>query len=166
MNSLPPYTFLLIILSCLISTACLILGALILPLTPVLWTIPGAFLLTVVYHFVLVLLSNAVTDRSKRLFSTLTVGGAYLLTLLWAGVLAISITFAVFLAQGKVQPVRGSPKINPILITMSGFAFFHPFILFTIGVILHKERRQEQYREKWKWKTQTNTSNWSVGQDH
>ncbi|KAF6763244.1 hypothetical protein DFP72DRAFT_841359 [Ephemerocybe angulata] len=55
---------------------------------------------------------------------------------------------------------RGSPKINPILITMSGFAFFHPFILFTIGVILHKERRQEQYREKWKWKTQTNTSNW------
>lgn len=174
MHSLPPYTFFFICISLLISTAILILGALVLPLTPVLWTIPGAFIFTIIYHFTLVLTSNhsdiinaaAVSSqaegRSRRRWSTLGVWGAYLLALLWAGVLTIALTFTLLVAFGKhTPPPSGSyPKINPILITMSAFAALHPFVLVAIGVVLHREGKQDRYRQKWQWKTQINTSNW------
>lgn len=160
MSTLPHPFFLLTCISLLVSTAILILGALVLPITPALWTIPGAFVITAAYHITSVLLSNSGDERAQRNSSIFRVAGAYLLAFVWVGVLTIGIVFSVTLALGTFEAPKTYPKINPILITMSAFSAIHPFVLGAIGVILHRERKQEQYREKWKWKQQINTSNW------
>jgi hypothetical protein len=160
MQTLPHPFFLLTCVSLLVSTAILILGALVLPITPALWAIPGTFVITAAYHVTSVLLSNSGNERTRQTYSTFRFVGAYLLSAIWVGVLTISLTFTISLALGTFEAPKTYPKINPILITMSVFCLVHPFVLGAIGVILHKERKQEQYREKWKWKQQINTSNW------
>ncbi|KAJ3546606.1 hypothetical protein NMY22_g1991 [Coprinellus aureogranulatus] len=160
MSALPHPFFLLTVISLLVSTGILILGALALPITPALWAIPGAFVITAAYHIVSVLLSNSGSERTLRNYSIFRVAGAYVLAFVWAGVLALALIFTVTLANGTFKAPKAYPKINPILITMSVFSAVHPIVLGAIGVVLHKERKQEQYREKWRWKQQINTSNW------
>lgn len=164
MNSLPPHVFVLFCLSSVISTAVLVLGALVLPLTPALWTIPGAVILTLLYHALVIFLSSKTqthlnVERSRRAYSILSVSGAYTLTVVWIAALAISLTFTLLSALGKIVLLPNHPRINPLLITATILSFFQIILMVAIGVISHKERRQERYREKWTWKLKINTSN-------
>lgn len=162
MSSLPPHVFALVCLSSLISTAILVLGALVLPLTPVLWTIPGAVILTLLYHALVIFFSSNThrNERSRRAYSIVSVGGAYTLTVVWIGALAISLTFTLLSALGKIDLSPNHPRLNPLLITATILSAFQMATLVAIGIISHKERQQERYREKWQWKQKINTSNW------
>lgn len=147
--------------SLFLAVTSLTLGSLELPTLPALWTIPTAFLCTLLYHVLSTTLPlSAFAKRWKRPIAAFNIFGAYVLAGLWTAAFAMSIMYTAKLAHGKDPASPDEHALSPFLITASILCFFQPIIFVATGVLFQRQWMQEQYRDKWQWKIQINSSTW------
>lgn len=143
------YLFLLIYTSLSISLASAVFAALTVTFSPAVWLIPAVVIMTFVYHIVVLLIVHSETYRSPRIYSTLSVTCAYLLTSLWAAIFVMSVTFTYLVSTKKWATMKNEMHIWIIL--LSALSFIEIVLMGFIAIRSHKELRQIRYKRKWEW---------------
>ncbi|TFK19323.1 hypothetical protein FA15DRAFT_674554 [Coprinopsis marcescibilis] len=162
MNTLTRPLTVLASLSFLTSTVVLVLGALVLPITPAMWIIPGAFVANTVCLSLVTFITQD-PGRTTRFYSIFTVGGAFALTVVWTAVLAIALTFTTLITMRSFDVPQGVvPYHKPILISACATALLQTAIKVAFAILLYKEQRRAKYQAKWRWNITLNASKWSI----
>jgi hypothetical protein len=144
----PFQLFLLICSSLCISTIAMVFSAIILGVSPYLYVFPPVFALTILYHFVILIVSNGESAGSLRIFSLANVIATVILSVFWIAAGGLAVAVNVLIGQGKLGTSRGSwSAIIPCIC-----AFIEAIIIGTICFYTRRERNRILYTDKWKWR--------------
>ncbi|KAF9010686.1 hypothetical protein BDQ17DRAFT_1299227 [Cyathus striatus] len=160
---LPKFLFPLTCLSFFTAAVNLVIAALVINVTPILWIAPVAFILTLAFHAIFLLMANSEALDALRLYSAVNITASYILSCLWAGVFTICITVTILFKKGTLRN-EGTSKMW-ILILLCVFAFLQTGAMILVAFVLRKERNRLMYMEKWRWRPGAlGSSQWSFGQ--
>jgi len=160
MPSLPYPLFPLVCASIFFATLLLALSAVVVVVSPALWVVPAAFILTLGLHAVFILLSNSEKDSvaSLRLFSATVVFSYFCAAAIWVGAMAVLVFYTVELYLNKMPSAQHGREW--VMITASALSLLQTALLLTIAVHSYKIRQKLRYAAKWQWKPSATVTQW------
>jgi len=158
-----PYQFFILICGSLcLSTIAMVFSALILNVSPLLYVFPPVFVLTILYHFVMLIVSSGESAGSLRIFCRTNVISSFILSILWIVTAGLAVAVNVLIGKGKLNTSKGSwTAIIPCLC-----AFLEAFVIGAIAFFTRRERNRILYTDKWRWRAGHagggSSSQWSI----
>jgi len=158
----PYQLFILICVSLCLSTIAMVFSALILTVSPLLYIFPIVFGLTILYHFVMLIISNGESAGSLRIFCRANVISTFILSILWIATAGLSVAVNVLIGKGKLNMSKGSwSAIIPCVC-----AFLEALDIGTLAFFTRRERNRILYTDKWRWRAGQgaggSSSQWSI----
>ena len=144
----PYQLFILICGSLCLSTIAMVFTALILNVSPLLYIFPPVFALTILYHLIMVIVSNGESAGSLRIFCRANVISAFILCILWIATAGLAVAVNVLIGKGKLNMSKGSwAVIIPCIC-----AFLEALFVGAIAFFTRRERNRILYTDKWRWR--------------
>lgn len=175
MTGLPLPLLALAALSLLASAAsCVLSISLAQNLSPILWAVPGAFGLTLLFHILMFLLHRLAASglnglappRWTRSFSVFAMSGASTLAAIWIGCFVLTLYLTILMFRGQFDDgVEASiqKKTRTLLIETCVLSFVEAGFMSATVFWARKEWKKAQYPSKWQWTAHVSSgSKWSI----
>ncbi|KAF8658284.1 hypothetical protein AX16_002058 [Volvariella volvacea WC 439] len=156
----PPDLRLLAGLSLVAATVSTALTSLLIPPTPMLWFIPGAYILTAVYHASILATSpkDPLPPPPDFILPIWKVIGSFFIGLIWVAA-GIMLVICSVLRGLNALPMD---KHLAFFVVACIFAWLEAVVMFRYAWILHQYRQQTVYRAKWSWKPEFLARSWGL----
>lgn len=152
MGSFPQHIFPLAVFSLFFSTVGMVFAGLSLTVSPIIWLIPSAIILTFAHHTYIFLLGSSESYKSPRIYSSIPITCGYILAFVWSAALAVSVTLTCLLLSGIMKSTDDDDKVKIWMPIVAGISLVESIIVLYISVQSHREMKANRYNDKWRWR--------------